>query len=240
MIRDALAYPRTGDDWPTTVLIGGILSLLGMLVVPTILVLGYLVRVLDRTMHGDEHLPDFDDWGELLVDGVQAFAVTLAYGFVPAVVAAVVVGGGILSFTVVEGPEAGGTALDGFGIAVLAAGSLLAFVLGLLAAYVVPAAVAAFAETGRVAAAFSISDLRPVLTSGTYATAWLSAFAILVGAGLLASAVNAIPVVGFVVGGFVGFYAVVAAYHLVGLAWGEHRELEPAEADDTPAEGPTF
>lgn len=239
MIQDALRYPQTGDDWTRTVLIGGILSLLGALVVPTVLVLGYLVRVLDRTMHGDDRPPVFDDWGDLLVDGAKAFVITIAYGFVPIVVSTAVVAGVILPFSVVEGPGAGGATAGGVGLAVLIVGGLLAFVSALLALYVVPAAIAAFAETGRIGAAFSISRLRPALFSGTYATAWVMAFAVLVGAGLLAGALNAIPVIGFVIGGFVGFYAAVAAYYLVGGAWGEHRELEPVEADDTPAEGPT-
>jgi len=238
MIQDALEYPRTGDDWTKTVLIGGILSLLGALVVPAILVLGYLVRVLDRTMHGDDQPPEFDDWGELFVDGVKAFAITLAYGLIPAAVAAAVVAGGVLSFSIVGGSGAGNTAAGGAGVAVVVVGSLLALVLGLVAAYVVPAAVAAFAETDRIEAAFSVSDLRPVLTSGTYATAWVLGFAIVLGAGLLAGALNAIPVIGFVIGGFIGFYAVVAAYYIVGHAWGERRELGSAEAGDTPAEGP--
>lgn len=238
MLQDALEYPRTGDDWTKTVLIGGILSLLGALVVPAILVLGYLVRVLDRTMHGDDQPPEFDDWGELFVDGVKAFAITFAYGLIPAVVAAAVVAGGVLSFSIVGGSGAGNTAAGGAGVAVVVVGSLLALVLGLLAAYVVPAAVAAFAETDRIEAAFSISDLRPVLTSGTYATAWVLGFAIVLGAGLLAGALNAIPVIGFVIGGFIGFYAVVAAYYIVGHAWGEHRELGSAEVGETPAEGP--
>ena len=238
MIQDALEYPRTGDDWTKTVLIGGILSLLGVLVIPTILVLGYLVRVLERTMHGDEQPPEFDDWGGLLVDGIQAFAITFAYGLVPAAVGAAVVFGGVLSFSAVGGAGAGGAAASGVGVAVIVVGGLLALVLGLVAAYVVPAAIAAFAETDRIGAAFSATDLRPVLTSGTYATAWVVAFAVVVGAGLIAGALNAIPVIGFVIGGFVGFYAGVAAYYIVGHAWGEHRQLQPAETDDTPAEGP--
>ncbi|MBB6646287.1 DUF4013 domain-containing protein [Halobellus ruber] len=239
MIEDALHYPRDDDDWTRTVLIGGILSLLGALVVPTILVLGYLVRVLERTMHGDEHPPAFDEWGDMLVDGVKAFAITLAYGLVPAVLAVVVVAGSILPFTVVEGPGAAGTAAGGLGLVVLLVGGLLALVTALVAAYVVPAAIAALAETGEVTAGFSVSRLRPALLSGTYAIAWLWAFAVVVGAGLLTGALNAIPIIGFVIGGFVGFYAAVSAYYIVGRAWGDHRGLEPAEPGETPVEGST-
>ena len=43
MIQESLQYLRTDEDrWVRTVLIGGILSLLSVLVIPTFLVLGYL------------------------------------------------------------------------------------------------------------------------------------------------------------------------------------------------------
>ena len=245
MIRAALDYPRTDENWTTTVLIGGLLGLLGVLVVPAFLVSGYLVRVLGRTMRGDDRPPVFEAWTDLLVDGLKAFVIAFAYGVVPGVIAIAVAFGVALPFTVVGGASAGGvvesgTAVrTGVGLAVAAialVGGLLALVAGVLAAYVVPAATAAFAETGRLGAAFSVGRLRPVLTSGTYATAWVSAAAIVVGAGLVAGALNAIPVIGFVIGGFVGFYAAVAAYYLVGHAWGEFHgtDLGDAGPDDAP------
>jgi hypothetical protein len=243
MIRDALYYLRD-DDWTRTVLIGGILSLLGFLVVPTILVLGYLVGVLRGTMD-DADPPAFDEWGDLLVDGLKAVVITLAYGFVPAVVGTVAVAGGVLSVvaisTVSTGSGAGagsGAAAGGVGLAVALLGSLLALVLGLVAAYVIPAATAAFAETGRLGDAFSVSELRPVLTSGTYATAWAVAFGTVLGAGLIGSALSAIPLIGVVFAAFVSFYAAVVASHVIGRAWGEHRTHERIGGDESSAEKP--
>jgi len=48
-----------------TVLIGGPPTLLGVLVVPTILVAGYVVRVLRGTVRGDGTPPRFDAWGDV-------------------------------------------------------------------------------------------------------------------------------------------------------------------------------
>lgn len=237
MIQDALNYLRTDDNWTRTVLIGGILSLLGVLVVPTVLVLGYLVRVLRGTMHGNDRAPDFDEWADLFVDGLKTFAIILVYGFVPAAVATAVFVGGILSFTVVAG-GGNSTAAGGIGLVVVIVGSILALALGLLAAYITPAATAAFAETGRLSAAFSVGDLRPVVVSGTYATAWLSAVVIVVAGGLLGAALNAIPVLGFVISGFVAFYTGVAAYYIIGHAWGDHRNLDRREVEASPDERP--
>ncbi|RLM53605.1 DUF4013 domain-containing protein [Halobellus sp. Atlit-31R] len=229
MIQESLEYQRRDENWITTVLIGGILSILGVLIVPTLFVLGYLVRVVRGTMHGEEQPPVFEDWGDLFGDGVRAFVVVFVYGLVPGIIAAVVVGGGILSFVVGGGSDSAG--LVGLGMAGILVGSLLALVVSLLAAYVIPAAIANFAQTGQLGSAFSISDLRPVLTSGTYATAWVYGFALIVAASLVAGVLNAIPLLGLLASGFLGFYAAVAAYYLIGQAWGEIRDVEVRESD---------
>jgi len=248
MIQQSLQYLRNDEDsWITTVLVGGILSLLGALVIPAILVLGYFVRVLRETMHGSEQPPAFDEWGDLFGDGLRAFVVVFVYGLVPAIVSAVLIGGGVLSFVVVGGSTAGpgagpvgprtGVGL-GLGLLVLLVGVVLALVLSLAAAYVVPAAIATIAEHGDLSRAFSYSELRPVLGSGTYATAWVSGLAIIFVAGLVSGALNAIPPVGFLAGGFLGFYAAVAAYYLIGTAWGELHDVEMREGGDTVDERP--
>jgi len=232
MIQQSLQYLRNDEEqWVKTVLIGGILSLLGFLIIPSFLVLGYLVRVVRGTMHDDEQPPVFDEWGDLFVDGIKAFVVAFVYGLIPAVIAAVVIGGSALSFVVGGGSES--ASLVGLGMAGLLVGGLLAFVLSLLAAYVIPAAVAAFAETDQLGAAFSVGELRPVLTSGTYATAWAYGIALIIAAGLIAGALNAVPVIGTVIGGFIAFYAAVAAYYLIGHAWGELRDVDLNEPDET-------
>jgi hypothetical protein len=228
MISGSLDYPRTGDEWIKTVVIGGLLTLLGVFVVPTILVAGYLVRVLRATMHGDDTPPRFDDWGALAGDGVRAFAIALVYGLVPLLlIAATAVFAGLVAG---PGPRSGLVV----GVVTLG-GGLLALALGLLAAYVVPAAVANCAERGSVRAGFAVGDLRPVLTSERYATAWLTGFAIVLVAGLL----NVVPVLGTIVLAFVTFYAIAAAYYLVGHAWGDCRGLELHDDDgETESERP--
>jgi hypothetical protein len=247
MIQQSLQYLRNDEDsWVTTVLIGGILSLLSPLVIPAILVLGYLVRVVRETMHGNEDAPVFDDWGDLFSDGIRAFIVVFVYGFVPALVAALVLGGGVLSFLVVGGSASGvagslgprsGLAA-GLGLLVVLVGGVVAFAVSLLAAYVVPAALASLAEREDLSGAFSLRELRPVLTTGTYATAWVSGLGIIFVFGLVAGALNAIPPVGFLAGGFLGFYGAVAAYYLIGHAWGELHEVNVNDERDSMDERP--
>ncbi|ELK50823.1 hypothetical protein D320_16325, partial [Haloferax sp. BAB-2207] len=89
MISESLNYLRNGEDWVKTVLIGGVLGLLSVLIVPTFLVIGYLLRVVRATMKGDEEPPVFDDWGEMAIDGVKGFAIAFVYALVPAIIAGV-------------------------------------------------------------------------------------------------------------------------------------------------------
>lgn len=211
MIEEAINYPRDGDDALTTILIGGVLGLLSVLVVPVFLLLGFSVRVLRSVEAGEETPPTFGDWGELLVDGLKAFAIAFVYAIVPLIVLAATAGGTIVaavSGDVTPGAVAG--ALVGF---------LLAGLLWLLAFYVIPAAVASFASEGRVGAAFDTAVLRRVLLDGRYATAWLVAFAFFVVAGVVVGILSVVPPLGFVVGAFLDFYVAVAAAYLYGHAF---------------------
>jgi hypothetical protein len=233
MIRDSLDYLRTSDGWIRTVAIGGLLTLFGVLVVPTILVAGYLVRVLRATMHGDDVPPAFDEWSDLASDGLRAFAIVFVYGVVPALLVALTAAAAVL----VAGPGPRSGLVVG---TVTAVGGLVALALGLLSAYVIPAALANYAERGTVRAGFAVDDLRPVLTSGTYAMAWVAGAVVVLGGVLAAGLLNVVPVLGTAVGAGVSFYALTAAYYVVGHAWGDLRGLTPygKEDDEADAERP--
>ncbi|EMA04713.1 DUF4013 domain-containing protein [Haloferax denitrificans] len=233
MISESLNYLRNGEDWVKTVLIGGVLGLLSILIVPTFLVIGYLLRVVRATMKGDEQPPVFDDWGDMAIDGVKGFAIAFVYALVPAIIA------GVFGFAGIVGAAAGGSdAAGAVGGIVALVGLLLAFVLGLLAAYLIPAALSNYAETDRMGSAFDFGTLRPILTSGKYATAWLMSFAVLFASSIVVGVLNVIPLLGFVVGAFVTFYAAVAAYYIIGKTWGELHEVEMMDEGETPGEQP--
>ncbi|GGC42621.1 DUF4013 domain-containing protein [Haloferax sulfurifontis] len=233
MISESLNYLRNGEDWVKTVLIGGVLGLLSILIVPTFLVIGYLLRVVRATMKGDEQPPVFDDWGDMAIDGVKGFAIAFVYAVVPAIIA------GVFGFAGIVGAAAGGSdAAGAVGGIVALVGLLLAFVLGLFAAYLIPAALSNYAETDRMGSAFDFGTLRPILTSGKYATAWLMSFAVLFASSIVVGVLNVIPLLGFVVGAFVTFYAAVAAYYIIGKTWGELHEVEMMDEGETPGEQP--
>lgn len=239
MFTESLTYLKDSEDAFKTVFVGGILLVLGFLIVPTVTVVGYLMRVLRGTSAGDETAPTFDDTDDLVEmtkEGVPGFVVAFVYNIVPAIVIGVTFGGAVLSLVLGDASGSGG--LGGLGFGALLLGGLLGVVLGLLAAYVTPAALANVAERGTIGSGFALGELRPVLLSGAYATGWLTAFAVLVVGGIVAGALNVVPGLGTALGVFVQFYFLVAAYYVVGKTWarvkGARRDGEVV-TDERPA-----
>ncbi|NIV36878.1 MAG: DUF4013 domain-containing protein, partial [Anaerolineae bacterium] len=84
----AFTFVFEDDDWVVKVLIGiGILVagvVLFWLIIPAILAAlllsGYSLEITRRVIRGDaEVLPAWDDWGQLLIDGLQVVIIGIVY-----------------------------------------------------------------------------------------------------------------------------------------------------------------
>ncbi|WP_152041021.1 DUF4013 domain-containing protein [Salinigranum salinum] len=224
MLSDALSFPRRGDDWLSTLLVGGILTLLGPFVLPAIVLQGYLVRVLDYAARREREPPSFTQWGSLFVDGLKLVVVNLVYGLIGAVPLVVVLGlfllpvyteavpveSGSVPATPATAPPVGGGE-TGAGLVIFLVLLLVAVLLAVVVAYVLPAALANFAIEDRLGAAFDVRTVFAGAFTRDYFIAWVAAVVVGVVGGLVGSALTAV-----VVGVFVLFYAQVAVYYLVG------------------------
>jgi hypothetical protein len=211
MLEDGLSYPIRGD-WIGRIVIGGVLGFLTVLVVPAFLIVGYLVRVLEQTIGGDEVPPEFTDWGDLLMKGVIGTIVTVAYTVIPVVAYGVVIA--------VVGGTSGAIGGDA-GALIGVVGVLLALALLpvlFLVYYAVPAALSAYAARGELGAAFDPDLLKPALFSTEYLVAVLSPIVVAVVV-WIATAVLAVTVVGLVLVPFVQFYGQVAVFRMFGSAF---------------------
>ena len=214
MLSDALWFLKRSDDWVATTIIGGVLSLLSVLILPAFVLQGYFVRAMQAAARGDDAAPSFTDWGGLIVDGLKLFVVTFVWALVaivPALVLSAIIGLG--TFTVVESTTGPGMASDpagsvGFGIVTIVAG-LLFFGLSLVAAYLVPAASANFAIEGNLGAGFDVRTILSGALTAEYAVAWLLAIVVAVVLGTVGSFLAVL-----IVGVFVLFYVQVATYYL--------------------------
>ena len=92
-LNEIIAYPTKREDWLKTVLIGGVLTFFSVLLIPVFVVFGYVVRTVRYSLEGEPEPPAFEEWGELLVDGVQAWVISLLYMLVPLIIAGVTIGG---------------------------------------------------------------------------------------------------------------------------------------------------
>lgn len=231
-LERVVTYPTNSDDWIKTVLIGGVLTLLSVLIVPAFLVYGYVVRALRAGIDDAEEPPVFDDWGTLLKEGVIAFVIVIVYQLIPLLVFAVTVGGSLAAIG--SGSDVGA----GAGIAGLLGGLALFTVLALVFGYVTLIGLANYAHVGTFGSAFDIDVIRSVATDGAYAIPWLYGVGILIAAAVVAGLLNIVPVLGAIVGVFVTFYGQVAAAWVWGRGFGDATGLggdADADADVDPA-----
>lgn len=230
MLSEALAFPRADEDWIETVLIGGVLSILGFLVIPVVLVNGYTLRVTRAAVVGDETPPRFEDWTDLFVDGILVWVIQFVYLAVPAFVLGVVF---LFTFTITTvsvstvaepGPAAG------VGVLVSLLVGLFAGLVLLLAVYLLPAALANFARTEDFAAAFHLRTIVGAAFSVDYFVAMVLVVAVSIVLGFIGGLLVVV-----LVGIFVLFYLQVVVYHLFGQGFARGIGLETARTEP-PAE----
>jgi hypothetical protein len=237
MLEDAIQYPRRHDDALQVILIGGLLTILSFLIIPGLIVGGYLVRVYRRVMADEtDDAPGFGDWEELLGDGLRGLVILFAYLLIPMLLLVVTVGTAIVAVAV--STATGGNISPGASVALggmAAVGALVALALLLVAWFVLPAAVANFVRNDRLTAAFALGEVVGIATSSDYVVAWLLALVVSILGSVLTGILNA-TVVGAVVSPFVGFYVGVAMAYL--YARGAADATDDDGAAGTPAGRP--
>ncbi|WP_435365997.1 DUF4013 domain-containing protein [Haloarchaeobius sp. DYHT-AS-18] len=227
MLTEALTYIRRTENPTRTVLIGTLLTMLGFLIVPLFMVLGFAVRVV-RAAQTDDEPPVWEDWKELTVDGVKMFAIALAYTLIPILL--LLVGIGTASITI--DPETGAATFQSF-TALSIATLTLSAVISLAVAYVLPIGIAHFAETGRIGDAFKFGQFKSAATNSTYAIAWLLAVAVNIVGGAVLGAVAIVPLLGFFLAAALAFYLNVVTWYIygrgIGLSEGLPQRPEPED-----------
>lgn len=76
IISESVKYPSS--DWKKVIILG-ILVIASVLIVPIFLVYGYVFRIMKASIAGLDELPEFDELGEMFVDGLKIFVVALVY-----------------------------------------------------------------------------------------------------------------------------------------------------------------
>src|SRR6185503_7118827 len=76
-------FPFTDPQWKNKFLIGGLLTLAGYAfpLLPLLFVYGYCAQIMRRIIveKGEPYLPEWQDWGKFLLDGLKLGGVGLIY-----------------------------------------------------------------------------------------------------------------------------------------------------------------
>ena len=170
-----------------------LIPLLGFGLLP---LMGFGVRTARGALRGDEHpMPDWDDFGGLLLDGLKAAGVIVGYSLVAGMVGLLLVAIGI--FWVAIGEEIGSAAIVVTSILGSVAAVIFLVLCALLVKALIPAGLLQLAATGRFTAAFRLNENLAAIRGslGTYVVLLLTLilFAIISDATVLLCIVGAIP-----------------------------------------------
>lgn len=83
IVGDAVRYPS--QDWKKVVTFG-VFFLLSYVIIGILFWPGYALRALKATLAGSDELPEFGDWGEMVVDSLKLIIVSIVYSIIPAIV----------------------------------------------------------------------------------------------------------------------------------------------------------
>jgi hypothetical protein len=195
MLSEALRVPYRATDATGTLLVGTVLTgvtaiaaigwlallavepRIGAAVTPVVFLLslvvrGYLVRVVGAGISDRSEAPSFVRWGSLLRDGATSGGLSVIYAL-PAAVFFGLAAGAVVA-TVIDPPGFAGLPRVLAAVAMLIGGfGLLCYLLVYL--YLRPAAQAVLAATGSLRAAVDPRRVFAVALSGTYLNGWLLA-----------------------------------------------------------------
>ncbi|HMK54969.1 MAG TPA: DUF4013 domain-containing protein [Methanobacteriaceae archaeon] len=152
IISDSIKYPTS--NWGK-VLILGVIMIASILIVPIFLVYGYIFRIIKATLAGLDELPEFDEIGEMFVDGLKIFVVAIVYAIPVWIISALfgfILGGAMTATTT--------TTLDPTMVWALFAGNIVFAIVAVIIGLIEIMAIANMAYyDGELGAAFRFSEI---------------------------------------------------------------------------------
>ena len=210
-IGKTLSFPLEDKDWAVKILIGGVLLLIPIV---DFFVFGYIFRVLQKAAQdGIYEFPAWDYWGSLFSQGFFVFLMGLVYFLAPGILYGI--GGALLggSFLMASRIAYGFAPLAGLGILFMALGCIIGFLIALIA----PMALTLYAATGEFGQIFNFGDIFSRIGSnlGNYILAILVYLGLMIVLGI----VRKIPILGFIIDIFAGFYVMLVISYLFGTVF---------------------
>ena len=159
VMTDSLKYPSS--NWKK-VLILGVMILFSFLIIPLFIVLGYFVRVLKASLAGLEDLPEFDEWVDMIVDGIKVLLVGIVYSLPAIVIMAVsmiAIWGSLSSITAMQSTGMSPTTALGMFTGIGFIGMIVAILYLLIITPILYVAIANMAYNEELGSAFRFSEI---------------------------------------------------------------------------------
>lgn len=179
----AFRYVFEDPEWVGKIVLFIVMSVLGFLIIPVFIFNGYFIKAMKRVSMGEEGLPKWDDWGELVGIGFKLFVIQLILA-IPAIVLFAIFGWAAIVSAIVPAGQNYSMMGSSPAFGALGAGFFFALFLvgiyGLAIAVFFPAMAMRFAsENYSIGAAFKFGEVFKVMVDniGEY----LSSIAIFVG-----------------------------------------------------------
>ncbi len=232
IISDAAKYPSS--EWKKVIILG-ILFILSFVIIGIFLVLGYFLRILKSTIAGIDELPEFDDWGDMFVDGLKVMVVYIIYLLIPGIVIVAGVVSSLASLSVTNTSLA--TAPPSF-FALIGITGIIGYILALIFGLFAYMALANMALYDEIEAAFRFSEILDKIKMigwGKYILWYIVMWVIALIIGFITGLLNVIPIVGTIIAILVIYpYFVMLLARSIGLIFESSTEgQEPTGTEIT-------
>ena len=219
IFSDSLGYPSKNLK---RVLVLGISLLFSILIIPIFLLLGYALRVIEKSVEGEVEPPAFDDLGAMIVDGLKYIVAVIGYFLIPWIL----MGMGIMP--VIASITANDMMSSGASVIALLTGSGL-FLFGVLLAIVISVianmGIANMAHTGKLGAAFRFGEILRIIGSigwGRYIIWYIVLIVIAMLFSVVGMLLGIIPLIGVLVHVLlIAPYVFIFQYRAIGLIYRE-------------------
>jgi hypothetical protein len=130
---------------------------LSFLIIPGFLYLGYLFRTLKTSVTGLDELPEFGEWGEMVIDGLKVFVVLLVYTIVPFTLIFIGMWASLLPIIATSNP--GLAEFPSISLGLTSSLSIIGGILGIIISFIIPVTLANMAYYGELKYAFKFDSL---------------------------------------------------------------------------------
>ena len=195
-ITESLKYPL--NDW-TKILI---LTVISIIPIVNFMTMGYYIRIIKSTFAGIDEVPDFDELGELFIDGIKVLIVSIVYMIVPLIIYFVA----LLPLMFYNPYSATSSLMSGFTIVIL----LIDIIVSILFALVLyPAIVNMALYDGEIGAAFRFSEVLNLIKAVGWGDYIIWIIAIIITSAIVGIILGIIGAILLII--LIGFLIIVAA-----------------------------